>query len=338
MPIRLAVAGLKHDHVRAVIGLAQADPAVELVGLADDDPANRRAIEDAFGVPVRYASHRELLDSLEFDVLLVCEAFGDRGEVVCNALRAGKHVFSDKPLCTSEDELKRIAEAARAGNREVGLDLSLRHWWARTGLPLQQGEIGEIVSCVFGGPHVLGYGSRPAWYYEPGRHGGIINDLIGHGVDYVRWVTGKRPTHVLSATCACVGLPHEPHFQTLGEAYYLHEGGATAFGHVSYLSPVGHPAGWRFAFTGTEGDALVDEHGMCLRRAGQPERRIEPGSPEPRWAHPFTDFLHYLREGTPPLRTTAEVLEISLATLVAQRAADRGESRVAIPDVPGAAG
>jgi predicted dehydrogenase len=333
--IRLAVAGLKHDHVRTVIGLAQADPAVELVGLADDDPANRLAYEDAFGVPVRYTSHRELLESLEFEVLVVCEAFGRRGEVVCEALLAGKHVFCDKPLCVSEEELWRVATAAREGNRELGLDLSLRHWWARTGPPLQQGEIGGIVSCVFAGPHALGYGSRPRWYFEPGNHGGIINDLMGHGVDYVRWVTGRPATHVLSATQACVGAPQEPRFQTLGEAHYLLAEGATVFGHVNYLAPAAHPAGWRFVFTGTEGDAIVDERGMCLRRAGRPDKRVAPGSPEPGRRHPFSDFLQYLSDGSPPLRTTAEALECSLATLVAQRAADTGEARTPIPHIAG---
>jgi len=335
MSLAVAVSGLKHDHVRPVLTALLASPGLRLVGVADDDPANRLTFERDFGITVAYASHRELLESLEFDVMVVCEAFGRRGAVVLDALRGGKHVFSDKPLCTSEEELWQIAAAARAGDREIGLDLSFRHWWARTGPPLQQGEIGRIVGCVFSGPHGLHCGSRPQWYFQPGLHGGIINDLIGHGVDYVRWVTGHRATQVLSASVARVGVPQAPDFQTLGEAHLLCEGGATAFGQVSYLVPEGHGAGWQFALTGTEGDAFVDEQGLRLRRAGRPERRIEPGAPEPRWEHPFTDFAHYLTDGEQPLRTTTEVLECSLATLTAQCAADTGKTRVPIPPMPG---
>ena len=336
MGIRIAVAGLKHDHVRTVLGLALEDPSIEVVALADDDEANRRAYEEAFGISVRYPTHRELLESEAFDALVVCEEFGRRGEVAIAALEAGKHVFCDKPLCTRVEELVQIAALARERRLEIGVDFSLRHYWARAAAPLQQGEIGEIVSCTFAGPHGLAYGWRPRWYYEPGKHGGVINDIIGHGVDYVHWVTGKRYTHVLGATRACVGLPQHPKFETLGEACYRLDGGATAFGHVDYLVPKGHGTRWRCFLTGTEGDALVDEvDGLCLRRAGAPERRIPAAELHAEAKHPFVDFVRLLTEGATPLRTISETLHCSLACLVAQQAAETGEANVPIPVLEG---
>lgn len=335
MPLRVAFAGLKHDHVKTVLRLALQEPRVSVVALADDGPANRTAYEQAFGLPVRYASHRELLESVDLDALVVCEAFAGRGAAVSDALAAGKHVFCDKPLCTRIAELERIAALAAARRLEVAVDFSLRQYWFQAGEPLRQGEIGTIVSCAFAGPHGLGYDWRPRWYYAPGQHGGILNDLSGHGLDFVHWITGRRYACVLAATCACVGLPQEPGFETFGEAYYQLDGGATAFGHVDYLAPAGHPTAWRCVIAGTAGDAVVDETaGLRLRPAGAPEKLIPASALRADARHPFQDFIRLLTEGTPALRTTAEALHCSLAALVAQEAAVRQETAVPIPSLP----
>jgi predicted dehydrogenase len=334
MPLRIAVAGLKHDHVRTVLDIARAEARVEVVGISDDDPQIRAVFERDFGLPVRFASHRELLESLEFEALVVCEAFGPRGAVVIDVLRAGKHVFADKPICTAETELREIAALAAERGLEVGVDLSLRHFLRGTGAPLREGAIGEIVRVTLIGPHGLFYSWRPKWYYQPGLHGGIINDLACHGTDYVRWITGRRAERVIAARTACVGLPAHPEFEMSGEMYYRLEGGAVVLGQVDYLCPEGHPAGWQVFVSGTEGDAHVHERdGLCLRRRGEPERRLKPGLPEGDSGHPFRDFLDLLLEGKAPLRTTAEGLEVSLVPLVAQRAADTGATNVVVGEV-----
>ncbi|HQK94337.1 MAG TPA: Gfo/Idh/MocA family oxidoreductase [Armatimonadota bacterium] len=328
MALRVAFAGLKHDHVRTILRLALDDPGVELAGVADSDLTNREAIAQAFRVPVDYISHEALLESAEFDALVVCDAFGRRGEAAIAALETGKHVFSDKPLCTREVELHRIADLAREKGLEVGVDFSLRHYWAGAKLPLEQGEIGDLLSCTFAGPHALGLGRRPSWYFEPGMHGGIINDLMGHGLDYVGWVTGQRCVEVLSATRVTGLLREHPGFEMLGEAHFRLADGLTAFGHVDYLAPEGHAGGWWLAFTGSEGDALLSEaSGLRLRRTGAAETHIAAAELRSASPHPFVDFVGLLTDGTPPLRTTAEALDCSLASLVAQRLAASGEGR-----------
>ena len=330
--LRIGVAGLKHGHVYHVLKLAAKDPRVSIVALADDDEQNRKEGERVFGKPVRYANHRELLESEKLDAVVVCEEFGRRGEVAIAALRAGKHVFSDKPLCTRTEELKTIAALAGEKRLEVHVDFSLRHFWARAASLLQQGEVGEIVGCTFAGPHALNYERRPKWYFSPDKHGGVINDLMGHGVDFVHWITRRRYAEVLSATRACVGLPQHPAFETFGDASYRLEGGASVFGHVDYLVPAGHSTTWKCGVIGSKGDAVLSEHdGLCLRPAGAAERRLAVNELRADSPHPFTDFVSLLTEGAAPLRTTAESLHSSLATLLAQQAAETGKTRVPFP-------
>jgi predicted dehydrogenase len=330
--LRIGVAGLKHNHVNQILKLAAKDPSVSIVALADDDEQNRKENARAFGLTLRHANHRELLESEQLDAVVVCEEFGRRGEVVIAALRAGKHVFCDKPLCTRIDELKTIAALAAQKHLEVHVDFSLRHYWARAASLLQQGEVGEIVSCTFSGPHGLNYERRPKWYFESGKHGGIINDLMGHGVDFVHWITRHRYAEVLSATRACVGFPQHPTFETSGDASFRLEGGASIFGHVDYLVPAGHSTTWKLNVTGTKGDAVLSERdGLVLRPAGAAERRLAPNELRAESPHPFTDFVRLLTVGTAPLRTTAESLHVSQATLLAQQAAETGKTHVPFP-------
>lgn len=330
--LRIGVAGLKHAHVNQILKLAAKDASVVIVALADDDEQNRKEFERNFGQPVRYTNYRELLEAEKLDAVAVCEEFGRRGEVVIASLRAGTHVFSDKPLCTRLEELKTIAALAAQKHLEVHVDFSLRHYWARAASLFQQGEVGEIVSCTFSGPHGLNYERRPKWYFEPGKHGGIINDLMGHGVDFVHWITRHRYAEVLSATRACVGLPQHPKFETSGDASFRLDGGASIFGHVDYLVPAGHSTTWTLNVTGTKGDAVVNERdGLILRPAGAAERRLTPNELRAESSHPFTDFVRLLTDGTPPLRTTKDSLHVSQATLLAQRAAESGKTHVPFP-------
>src|SRR5437868_12407764 len=57
--------GLKHSHVQSVLKSALASPLVEVVGIAEDHAVYREPVEQALGVEVRYADHRQLLERSE---------------------------------------------------------------------------------------------------------------------------------------------------------------------------------------------------------------------------------------------------------------------------------
>jgi predicted dehydrogenase len=311
---------------------AAADPRVIIAAIADDDEQNRKQAERIAGIPVKYANYHQMLESEPLDIVVVCEEFGRRGEAAIAALEAGKHVFSDKPLCTRAEELDRIAKLAAEKHREVHVDFSMRHIWAKGAELLQQGEIGDIIGCSFAGPHSLSYERRPKWYFTPAMHGGIINDLMGHGVDFVQWIAKRPYVEVLSGTRAKVGFPQQPDFETTGDALFQLQGSATVFGHVDYFSPAGHPGGWKCNVVGTKGDATFGDHdGFTLRPSGAAERRLEAKELRAESPSPFKDFINLLIDGKAPLRTTAESLHISQATLLAQAAAESGKSRVPFP-------
>ena len=84
----------------------------EVVALCDVSPGTLSYVGDYYGIGRRFADHRELLKE-PLDAVVVLSA-DSHGQVIVDALRAGKHVFTEKPMCYSLGEADQILAAHRA--------------------------------------------------------------------------------------------------------------------------------------------------------------------------------------------------------------------------------
>ena len=154
----------------------------------------------------------------------------------------------------------------------------------------------------------------------------LINDLMGHGVDFVHWIARPSYAKVLSATRACIGLPQHPTFETFGDAYYRLDGNASVVGHVDYLGPAGHPTAWRCFVCWLEGRR--SHHGN--REAAPPQGR--PPGPRlkaeelPADAHSVHRLRRHPHRGNELPAHHRRTLHCSLAALVSQQAAVQANS------------
>jgi predicted dehydrogenase len=190
---------------------------------------------------------------------------------------------------------------------------------------VREGAIGSLASATVFGQHGLAWGSRPGWYFEPGKHGGTINDIMIHGIDMMRWASGQEFSRVLAATASGVpGSPAPAFFQQSAQCFLEFAGGGRMFGEASYLAPAGHHAPWRFYLWGSEGHLYWDSGTTIeLQRAGEPSALVElvdgPGM------DPFEDFARQVEFGAAPFLDREECLRSTMAALVAQKAADTDE-------------
>src|SRR5262245_21216288 len=83
----------------------------EVVALCDVSPGTLQYVGDYYGITRRHATHRELLRE-PIDAVVVLSA-DSHGEVVVDALRADKHVFTEKPMCYTLGEADEILAAHR---------------------------------------------------------------------------------------------------------------------------------------------------------------------------------------------------------------------------------
>ena len=92
--------------------LAQLHDEFEVAVVCDLSAQAAQYVADKYHVPSAVTDYRAVLDS-DVDAVLHC-AGGHKTPVVVDTLRAGKHLFVEKPLCASLDEIDRVAEAREA--------------------------------------------------------------------------------------------------------------------------------------------------------------------------------------------------------------------------------
>jgi predicted dehydrogenase len=86
----------------------------EIAALCDVSPGTLNYMGDYYGVGRRYASYRDLLQA-PIDAVGVFSA-DSHGQVIVDALKAGKHVFAEKPMCfTLREADEIIASHKQAG-------------------------------------------------------------------------------------------------------------------------------------------------------------------------------------------------------------------------------
>jgi predicted dehydrogenase len=339
MTTRFMFVGFRHPHIEAMYRHCREREDVEIVACCEEDAATRQALADQGEVQITHHHFEQALNTVNCDVVAVGDCFGRRGRLLCAALEAGKHVISDKPICTSLAELDRIEALAHTNGLIVGCMLDMRDLAPFLGLRqyVQAGEIGTVRSISFDGQHPLLFGRRAGWYFEPGMHGGTLNDIAVHAVDMIPWATGLRVQSIVSARSWNARLPQYSHFQECGQAMLELENGAGVLCDVSYLSPdsfgYAMPLYWRFTIWGDDGVLItgVNQSTLTLYRNGERQSRELP-LPVARTGAYLDAFLREIRGQRQGLHlSSAEVLRAARTSLLIQEAADQRLAHVFVP-------
>lgn len=110
------------QHARVFTTLARA----ELAAVCDVDAERARAFGERFGAASVHTDHRALLADDTIDAVSIATPDFTHTPLILDALAAGKHVLSEKPLATSPEEAERIAAAAKASPRKLMVDFHNR--------------------------------------------------------------------------------------------------------------------------------------------------------------------------------------------------------------------
>ncbi len=277
MTIQFGFIGFRHSHIFDMYQRCLEHEEIDVVAGCEEHGPTRDVLAKAGQVQVTDEKFDNILDRC--DVIAVGDCYGLRAERIIRALEHGKHVISDKPICISQDELTQIKSAAVEAGRVVGCMLDMRDLPVYLGLrdAIRSGAIGDVHAISFDGQHPLLYGKRPGWYFETGMHGGVLNDISVHAIDFVPWATGLQIESIVAAREWNATLPEHPDFRQCGQAMFTLENGAGVICDVSYLTPDSFayefPFYWRFTIWGADGvlEAGVNSTAIQLFRNGERE-------------------------------------------------------------------
>ena len=199
-----AAVALDHGHINGQCnGLVEAGG--ELRWVFDPDPLKVEAFRKNFpGVEVAQ-SLSQVLEDPKVHLVAAAAVPSERGPLGTKVMRAGKHYFTDKPPFT---ELGQLAEArsvaAETGKKYMVYYSERLHVECAVfaGELVQQGAIGRVVNVLGLGPHRLSAKSRPAWFFEKAKYGGILCDIGSHQIEQFLFFSGASDASVTSARVA----------------------------------------------------------------------------------------------------------------------------------------
>jgi predicted dehydrogenase len=90
-------------------------PDLELVALAEIRPELGEKVQRRWGFRKLYRTHLELAQDPEVTAVGVSAAFGEQPQIARDLLRAGKHVFMEKPMALSVAQAEEMLESAQSG-------------------------------------------------------------------------------------------------------------------------------------------------------------------------------------------------------------------------------
>ena len=159
--------------------------------------ARGKSYAKRFGAEFACTDFDELLRDPKIDAILVASRHQHHADQVIRALKAGKHVFVEKPLALTEDECRRIVAAVRESGREltVGFNRRFAPFYVKLKQQLRGRTGPAIVTVRMNSPGLVG----DFWAANP-EHGGALVGEGCHFVDLMTWLLDSEPVRVSAYT------------------------------------------------------------------------------------------------------------------------------------------
>lgn len=237
-----AAAYFDHGHIYGQIdGLAAAGGTLKYVLEAD---AKRYA-----GVLEKYPSARvarsldEILDDSEVRLVTAAAVPDTRCGIGIQVMEAGKDYLTDKAPFTTLEQLAQAKAAVVRTGRKYGVCYSerlLSEGGFYAGELARGGAIGRVLQVLNLAPHNLAAASRPGWFFEKAKFGGILTDIGSHQFEQFLHYSGATDGTVNFARVEnfASGALY-PEFEDFGEASATLDTGASCYCRLDWFNPKG---------------------------------------------------------------------------------------------------
>jgi predicted dehydrogenase len=199
-PVTTAVIGVGNRGSYLLRGVLAQENA-KVVGLCDTKPdrLDKAATTAARDNPTTYADWRRIIDRKDVDAVFIATPPHLHSEMAVAALKAGKHVYCEKPIGVTAEQVRELVKAAKSTNRVfvAGQQMRSERQLAETVRKVREGAIGDVI-MVKAQRHASGdlnhAGSSADWYFDVTKSGGYLIEQSVHNLDACNWVIGARPS------------------------------------------------------------------------------------------------------------------------------------------------
>lgn len=191
--LRVAVIGAgSHATNEFIPALARCDVAFR--GIASATGVRAVALGRKYGFAFAGADVDDIIADGETDAVCVLTRHDTHGPLAARALEAGKHVFVEKPLALTMEELDRIEVARQASGRVLMVGFNRRY--ARLAVALRDSYRTRAQPMAVVYRANVGYRPPEHWLHHPTQGGGVVLGEACHHIDFCRWLVGVEVTGI----------------------------------------------------------------------------------------------------------------------------------------------
>lgn len=167
---------------------------VEIVAICDAVEDAAKTVSETFQIPTYYTDLDAMLSNETFDLLVNTTPIPNHFAITLEALRAGRHVYTQKPMALTVDEASILIEEAKKRGLKLGCapEHPVRPVIRTIKKLIDEGTIGKVafarVQSSHDGPEKHNVPRDSTWFYKPGSS--PILDLGVHGLSSITSILG----------------------------------------------------------------------------------------------------------------------------------------------------
>ena len=238
--IRFSVIGINHGHINSQVQAVQRGGG-ELVSMFAREADLTAAFVKRFPTVKVVKSEEEIYADKSIQLIVSAAIPDERAPIGVKAMKADKDYMADKPGVTTLEQLAEVRKVQAETKRIYSIMYSERfenRATVKAGELVKAGAIGTVIQTIGLGPHRTNLKTRPAWFFERARYGGILCDIASHQADQLLFFTGSTKAEVVASQVGNLNHPQHPGLEDFGDMMMRGDKG-TGYIRVDWFTPDG---------------------------------------------------------------------------------------------------
>lgn len=175
-------------------------PAVPVLKtVCDIEESIAKEAKDRFGFQQYVTDWHDIVNDPEIDIVSICTPNNAHAEIAIAALEAGKHVYCEKPIASTHEDARAMAEAAEKAAKKGIISMCAYQYRRVPAIVLakkfiDEGSIGEILNVR--AQYLQSWSADPdsplSWRFQKEIAGaGTLGDIATHVIDISQYLAGE---------------------------------------------------------------------------------------------------------------------------------------------------
>jgi predicted dehydrogenase/threonine dehydrogenase-like Zn-dependent dehydrogenase len=297
-------------------------PGVKIAAIATGSGLSAKHVANKYNCAMCTSDYMEILNRGDIGSVIIATRHNLHALIVCEALKAQKNIFIEKPLAINEEQLDEIINLLSGYNgiltvgfnrRFSPLCQTFKNYLKNRRQPL-------VISYRFLTPLIM-KGHESEWVHDPEIGGGRIIGEVCHMVDTVSFLVGSSPQEVYAASISG-DTPAIPNYDNLQVILRYGDGSIAQLTYVAN-SDVSQPQErielyWEGSF------GLIDNFRNGLYSHKGKKKHFRSLTQQKGWKEEIVSFVNSIREGKKEPIPLSSLIETTNVTFLIHKSLETG--------------